>query len=245
MRHSKLRSITYKFQRVAYWLSFFCPAESLRHTLLRAAGIKIGRDAHVPMGVVFVYNTLNGNGVSLGERVAVSPGVIFAAEISPNNSRLSELFPLQHNQAIVVDDDAWIGANATILAGVRIGKAAVIGAGALVSEDVPAASVSAGIPAGIYAPGFRRGKNPALNRLFEDLTRHPAIHDCHYKSAPRASLPSAGRAAGWILRRGYSASECQSRLVKSPVHAGLGRARICTRPDTASPGITIVVQGVG
>ena len=73
--------------------------------------------------------------------------MIFAAEISPNHSRLTSLFPLKFGQGIIVEDDAWIGANATILAGVRIGKAAVIGAGAVVTRDIPSGTVWAGVPA--------------------------------------------------------------------------------------------------
>lgn len=144
---SKTKRYVYKLRRVCYWLTFYCPIETLRHWLLRAAGITIGRQSHVPLGVVFIYNTLNGNGITLGERVAVSPGVIFAAEVSPNHSRLSSMFPLKYGQEIIVEDDAWIGANATILAGVRIGKAAVIGAGAVVTRDIPSGTVWAGVPA--------------------------------------------------------------------------------------------------
>ena len=144
---SKTKRYVYKVRRICYWLTFYCPAGALRHWLLRAAGITIGRQSHVPLGVVFIYNTLHGNSVILGDRVAVSPGVIFAAEISPNHSRLTSLFPLKFGQGIIVEDDAWIGANATILAGVRIGKAAVIGAGAVVTRDIPSGTVWAGVPA--------------------------------------------------------------------------------------------------
>lgn len=44
-------------------------------------------------------------------------------------------------KGIVVEDDCWIGSNVTILDGVRIGKGSVIGAGTLISKDVPANSV--------------------------------------------------------------------------------------------------------
>lgn len=44
---------------------------------------------------------------------------------------------LVHRLKIVVEDDVWIGANATILPGVRIGRGAIIGAGTVVNQDVP------------------------------------------------------------------------------------------------------------
>jgi acetyltransferase-like isoleucine patch superfamily enzyme len=48
---------------------------------------------------------------------------------------------------VVIGDDVWIGAGATILKGIRIGDRAVIGAGAIVTRDVPADCVAAGNPA--------------------------------------------------------------------------------------------------
>jgi len=48
---------------------------------------------------------------------------------------------------ITIDDNVWIGAAATILPGVHVGAGAVVAAGAVVSRDVPAATLVAGVPA--------------------------------------------------------------------------------------------------
>ena len=48
---------------------------------------------------------------------------------------------------IVIEDDVWIGAKATILKGVRIGKGAVVAVGSVVTKDVPANAIAAGVPA--------------------------------------------------------------------------------------------------
>jgi acetyltransferase-like isoleucine patch superfamily enzyme len=48
---------------------------------------------------------------------------------------------------VSIADDAWIGAGATILKGVSIGACAIVGAGAVVTHDVPAATIVAGNPA--------------------------------------------------------------------------------------------------
>lgn len=51
------------------------------------------------------------------------------------------------SKPVIIEDDVWIGANCTILPGVRIGKGSVIGAGAVVTKDIPAFSVAGGVPA--------------------------------------------------------------------------------------------------
>lgn len=48
---------------------------------------------------------------------------------------------------IVIEDDVWIGANSIILPGVRIGRGSVIGAGSVVTKDIPSMVIAAGNPA--------------------------------------------------------------------------------------------------
>jgi len=55
--------------------------------------------------------------------------------------------PVQTKGPIVVDDFAWIGTGVIVLGGVRIGKDAVIGAGAVVTKDVPDGAIAVGVPA--------------------------------------------------------------------------------------------------
>jgi acetyltransferase-like isoleucine patch superfamily enzyme len=51
------------------------------------------------------------------------------------------------SQPIVIEDDVWIGFNSIVLKGVRIGKGAIIGAGSVVTKDVPEFSIVVGNPA--------------------------------------------------------------------------------------------------
>jgi acetyltransferase-like isoleucine patch superfamily enzyme len=51
------------------------------------------------------------------------------------------------NKGIVIDDDVWVGSNVTFLDGVHVGTGCVIGAGAVVTKDLPPYSVAAGVPA--------------------------------------------------------------------------------------------------
>lgn len=50
-------------------------------------------------------------------------------------------------QPVVIEDDVWLGAGVVVLPGVRLGRGCVIGAGAVVTHDVPAGAVFAGVPA--------------------------------------------------------------------------------------------------
>ena len=81
-------------------------------------------------------------GIRLGERVMVGPKVTFITgghPVDPDERRL-----YLTGAPIDVAENVWIGAGATILPGVSIGRDAVIAAGAVVADDVPAASLVTG-----------------------------------------------------------------------------------------------------
>ena len=60
----------------------------------------------------------------------------------------------ENDQPIILKGDNWIGANVTILKGVTVGEGAVIAAGALVCEEVPAYSIVGGVPAKVIKTRF-------------------------------------------------------------------------------------------
>lgn len=86
--------------------------------------------------------------VDIGDDVFIAPGVVISAATHPLDaeSRVARNF-ISH--PVTIGDRVWIGANATILPGVTIGKDAVIAAGAVVNHDVPAGVLAAGVPARI------------------------------------------------------------------------------------------------
>lgn len=53
----------------------------------------------------------------------------------------------ENDEAVVIEDDVWVGAHATILKGVTIGRGSVIAAGSVVNKSTPPYSISGGIPA--------------------------------------------------------------------------------------------------
>ena len=81
------------------------------------------------------------NGVRLEHRVFVGPNAVFTNDRFPRSKVFRRILPT------TVGEGASIGANATILCGVRIGKYAVVGAGAVVTRDIPNFVIAAGNPA--------------------------------------------------------------------------------------------------
>ncbi len=86
-------------------------------------------------------------GVKIGSDVRIANGAkLYAFEhgLDPGSAICDQ--PTR-SQGIVVGDDVWIGANACITDGVRIGAHAVVGAGAVVTRDVPEWAIVGGVPA--------------------------------------------------------------------------------------------------
>jgi len=86
--------------------------------------------------------------IIIGRGVMISPGCALYSYnhgIAPDQPIRKQ--PLQTKGGIIVDDDAWLGFGVIVLDGVRIGKGAVIGAGSVVTNDVPDNAIAAGVPA--------------------------------------------------------------------------------------------------
>lgn len=119
-------------------------------------GAKIGADCNI------CAQTLIEGDVMIGDRVTVKSGVqiwdgsmigndVF---IGPNATFSNDLYPRSKQyptkfHGVTIYNGASIGANATVLPGVTIGEKAMVGAGAVVTKDVPARAVVVGNPATI------------------------------------------------------------------------------------------------
>jgi UDP-2-acetamido-3-amino-2,3-dideoxy-glucuronate N-acetyltransferase len=119
------------------------------------AGASIGAEASLGQNVFVASGAFIGNrvkiqnnvsiykGVEVGDDVFIGPSVVFTNVINPRSfiDRKAEIKPT------VVHHGASIGANATIICGIRIGSFAMIGAGSVVTGDVAANALVVGNPA--------------------------------------------------------------------------------------------------
>ena len=85
-------------------------------------------------------------GITIGNDVFIGPKVnLITINHDPDPDNRSATY----GRPIVIEDKVWIGINSTILPGVRIGYGAIVGAGSVVTKDVPAMTIVAGNPARI------------------------------------------------------------------------------------------------
>jgi acetyltransferase-like isoleucine patch superfamily enzyme len=85
-----------------------------------------------------------GGGVHIGARTQISANCSIAA-ITHSDQIASRHTGIE--VPVTIEEDCWLGTGAIVLPGVRIGRGSIIGAGAVVTKDIPPLSVATGIPA--------------------------------------------------------------------------------------------------
>ncbi|MFI5159924.1 MAG: DapH/DapD/GlmU-related protein [Sphingobacteriales bacterium] len=104
--------------------------------------IKIGKNVFINHACSF----LDLGGITIEDNVQIGPRVNLTSENHPLDPATRKSLDLKQ---VVIKRNAWIGAGATILPGVTVGENAVVAAGAVVTKDVAANTVVAGVPAKI------------------------------------------------------------------------------------------------
>ncbi|WP_456103320.1 acyltransferase [Prevotella sp.] len=148
------------------------------YTLLGAQNIYIGNNVVIESGVQLVtYSTKDYkpeihisdntlirrnshitaiNKIRIGKNVLTGTNVLISdnehGESSRQNMNIQpRLRQLVSKGEVIIEDNVWIGNNACILGGVRIGMGSIIGANAVVTKDIPPYSIAAGVPAKIIS----------------------------------------------------------------------------------------------
>ncbi len=155
MRPMKFRALRYKFLlKKCGWAT----------TIDKYVTIRGG--ASVQMGeycTINAYTHIWGHeGVVIGNRVLIASHVSITS-LTHDYTRADMRFAPAIGAPITIHDDAWIGAHAVIMPGITIGKGAVVGAGAVVREDVPPFAIVVGVPARIVRYRFPV-ETPQINR---------------------------------------------------------------------------------
>ena len=107
--------------------------------------LKIGENSHIhPRCQISAYKS----SIYIGKGVQVAPNcAMYPYDHGMNPDELIEKQPLKTKGGIIIDDDAWLGYGVIVLDGVRIGKGAVVGAGSVVTRDIPDGAIALGVPA--------------------------------------------------------------------------------------------------
>ncbi len=144
--------------------------EEKRAEILKELGINFGEGAYLQGPIYFDYGCFISMGkesyanfnltildvcpVHIGDHVFMGPNVSILTPLHPLRFQERNLYrgdkgyitDKEYGKPIVIEDDCWIAGNVTILPGVRIGKGSVIGAGSVVSKDIPPSTLAFGNP---------------------------------------------------------------------------------------------------
>lgn len=129
-----------------YKVGVHFPQRNVRALSLKALGYEVGEGTYFADDLIITLAYANRGHLHLGQRVSIGPKCVLVLAAHANNSKVKQ--QLQEKQRwITIEDDVWLGAGVIVLPEVTIGEGSVIGAGAVVTKDVPPHSVAVGNPA--------------------------------------------------------------------------------------------------
>ena len=125
--------------------SHVMPGAKIGKNCVLGQNVFVGKNVRIGNGVKIQNNVSVYEGVTLEDYVFCGPSVVFTNVINPR----SEIERKSEFRSTLVKKGATLGANSTILCGITIGKYAFVGAGAVVTKNVPDYALVVGVPARI------------------------------------------------------------------------------------------------
>jgi acetyltransferase-like isoleucine patch superfamily enzyme len=172
-----LHSIVEFIRGWSYLIAFISGGNFIRQARFHSRGsnVKISPTAffkypeHIRIGANTFVNHLCSiwaapkSSITIGNDVLLGPGTCLIA--SNHGTYAGELVREQEGQDrdIVIGNDVWLGANVSVLAGVTIGDGCVVGAGAVVTKNLPPGSICGGVPAKVI--GWRKPRAGGIGQV--------------------------------------------------------------------------------
>lgn len=128
----------------------------VRYILAKGIMKKCGRNVNIQNRARFGHNMEIGDNSGLGENCLIHSGTVIGKNVmmgpdviisTQNHQYNRETYEGFVRKPVIIEDNVWIGYRAIILAGVHVGRNAIIGAGAVVTKDVPPYAIVGGVPA--------------------------------------------------------------------------------------------------
>jgi acetyltransferase-like isoleucine patch superfamily enzyme len=136
----------------------------------RGVDIKTHHHGEIEIGVrsyIGPYTCLSGDFIKIGNHCLIASHSSLYAN---NHNFADSTRPIREQgnsyKGIVIEDDCWLGTGVRVLDGVTIGRGSVIGAGAVVSKNIPPYSIAVGVPAKVIS------KREAVRDEFRQTTAH-------------------------------------------------------------------------
>lgn len=145
-----------------------CYIEPPLHSNWGGRFVRFGKNVYANFGLTLVDDTW----ITVGDCTMFGPNVVVATAAHPVLPELRER-ALQYNAPVRIGRNCWIGAGALIMPGVSIGDNTVVGAGSVVTRDLPADVVAVGNPCRVLRPIGERDREFYFRdrRIPEELLR--------------------------------------------------------------------------